>query len=91
MLSDVLESIAPLPGFEIWNLTTEAGSSPGDIQTTRDTKESNSVDDAMIQDTWTELRPWLDQDVFGNIPGQQCSLNCTVQANVQMFTGITLD
>ena len=68
MLSDVLESIAPLPGFEIWNLTTEAGSSPGDIQTTRDTNES-SVDDAMIQDTWTKLRPWLDQDVSANITG----------------------
>ena len=69
MLSDVLESIAPLPGFEIWNLTTEAGSSPGDIQTTRYTNESNSVDDAMIQDTWTKLRPWLDQDVSDNITG----------------------
>ena len=68
MLSDVLESIAPLPGFEIWNLTTEAGSSPGDIQTTRDTNKS-SVDDDMIQDTWTKLRPWLDQDVSANITG----------------------
>ena len=52
LLSDVPESIAPSPLFDTWNLTTRACSSPDDILTKRDMKESNNVDDAVIKDTW---------------------------------------